>query len=208
MAAALLPALACSVHAQAPGADNASAAPTTTPSGAAQPSPAPAPPAQHHTGHFPKIGIDLGAFFPTDSKTRNRFGSVWTSVGLGIGSADAPPSAGRFTLDVSFTSETNGNNYAYVVPVGVAYRRAFSAASAESGQFFVQYYGVSLDAVGVDLRSQQDNVHPGVELTGGGSLTLGTTVGKSAFVEARYSEIAKVEGFDLSGLGLTVGVRF
>lgn len=209
LAAALLPALAASVHAQTPATPDATnPTPPAAQSGGATPSPAPAPSDQSHPRHFPKIGIDLGAFFPTDAKTRNRFGSVWTSVGLGIGSADAPPSAGRFTLDIGLTAETNGSNYAYVLPVGIAYRRAFSAQSAETRPLFVQYYGVSLDAIGVDLRSKQDNVNSGVELTGGGSITLGTTVGRSAFVEARYSEIAKVEGFDLSGLGLTAGVRF
>ncbi len=208
VATALLPALAASVHAQAPATNNANPTPPAEQTATIPTTSAPAPTAQNRGRHFPKIGVNVGVYIPTDARTRNRFGNAWTSVGLGIGSADAPPSAGRFTLDFGLTAENSGNNYAYIVPVGIAYRRAFSAPSVASRRIYIPYYGVSLDAVGVDLKSPQDNVHPGVEVTGGGSITLGTTVGRSAFIEARYSEVAKVKGFDLSGVDLTVGVRF
>lgn len=73
---------------------------------------------------------------------------------------------------------------------------------------FIPYYGLSADLVAVDLRSPEDNVHSGFRLTEGGSALLGTTIGKSGFVEGKYTAIGKVKGFDLSGIKLAVGIRF
>lgn len=206
-------ALALPVYAQTPSSDQAApsgATPSTAPPQAGTPSsPASnsAPPSKHGF-QVPELGVNLGIFVPSDAKTRNRFGSVWTGVGLGIGKVVMPSGGGSFGLDIGLSGESSGSNYAYIAPVGVSYRRAFNAADVKSGQTFIPYFGFSADLVGVDLRSPQDNVHPNIQLTGGGSASIGTTIGKRGFVEARYTEIARVEGFDLSGLGLTAGIRF
>ena len=206
--AALIPASS----AQTPTPDQA--APTNPPAATATPprsgvsaDQTPSSPQPTHQLRIPELGVDLGIFIPTASKTRNRFGSVWTSVGLGIGKIDKP-GTGRFGLDIGLTGVTNGSNYAYILPVGVSYRRALFSSDLTNGQAFIPYFGVSADVVGVDLNSPKDNVHSDVEVAGGGSLSLGTTIGRRAFAEARYAEISEVKGFDLSGLGLTVGIRF
>jgi hypothetical protein len=206
-------AMALPVYAQTPSTDQAApagAAPSTaSPQGSTSSAPgASSAPGSKHGFKIPELGINLGIFVPSDAKTRNRFGSVWTGIGLGIGKIYMPSGGGSFGLDLGLSGETSGSNYAYIAPVGVSYRRAFSAAQVKSGDTFIPYFGFTADLVGVDLRSPQDNVHPNVQFTVGGSASIGTTIGKSGFAEARYAEIGRVEGFDLSGVGLTVGVRF
>lgn len=157
---------------------------------------------------IPKIGVNYNIFLPSSGKTRDRFGKTWGGIGLGVGRPDRPSGSGRLSLDFSTEYRKSGDHHAFAAPLGVSYRRAFSADALERGSTFVPYYGVSADLVIVDLRSPEDGVHSGFRLSEGGSLLVGTTVGASGFLEAKYTAIARVKGFDLSGASLSVGVRF
>lgn len=181
------------------------------------PVPAPAPqtpapqtpaPEKKHGFEIPKIGVDLGLFVPSDAKTRSRFGKTWSNIGLGIGRPDTPSGTGRIGLDFGVTSKSSGNHHAFVAPLGVYYRRAFSAEDVLERRTLIPYYGVSADLVVLDLRSPEDNVHSRFRLGYGGSAIVGTTIGASGFAEAKYLAVGKVKGFNLSGASFTVGVRF
>lgn len=191
----------------------ASVAPT--PDAAASPPSAEPKPADEkkHGFQIPKIGVDYDIFLPSSGKTRSRFGNSWGGIGVGVGRPDRPSGGGRISFDFSTEYKKSGDDHAFVAPVGVSYRRAFNPSdlveSAEGDKHtFIPYYGVSADLVVVDLHSVEDNVHSRFRLSEGGSVLIGTTIGSSGFVEAKYMAIAKVQGFDLSGTKLVVGVRF
>ena len=151
------------------------------------------------------LGPQIGTFLPTSARVRDRFGSSWFSIGPGLGAIRQPAYKGRFSYDVSFSSQKSGGNRAYVVPVGASYTKALRSDATCSTQ---PYYGVTLNVVGTKIRSLPDAVDTGVRAAPGGSLFLGSTLGEQAFVEARYRAMSKVAGFNFSGLDLTAGYRF
>jgi len=167
-----------------------------------------AEPGKKHGFEIPKIGIDASLSVPSGGKTRSRFGKTWTIIGLALGRPDSPSAAGRFGPDFDVTQTSSGNHHAFVAPLGVRYRRAFSANDVQRKRPLIPYYGVAADFVVLDLRSPEDNVHSRFRLGYGGSAVVGTTVGASGFAEAKYLAIGRVRGFDLSGASITVGVRF
>lgn len=185
------------------------------PAPAAPPASMPASPADQkppqqkkHGFQIPKIGIDLDSFMPSSGKTRSRFGKSWGGIGIGIGRPDRPSGTGRISFEFSSEYQHSGDHHAFAAPIGVSYRRAFNADDLTRDKTFIPYYGISADLVAVDLRSPQDNVHSGFRLTEGGSVLVGTTIGGSGFAEGKYTAIGKVKGFDLSGIKLSIGVRF
>lgn len=197
-----------------PPAPDASGSPAPIVPGAVTPPPiAPSPDAgtdkpKRRGFRVPKIGVDFDSFMPSSGKTRSRFGSSWGGIGFGIGRPSRPSGTGRVSFDFSTLYKKSGDHHAFAAPVGISYRRAFNANALTNGSPLIPYYGVSLNLVGVDLRSPEDNVHSGFRFTEGGSLLVGTTVGKSGFVEGKYAAVGKVKGFDLSGFKLTAGIRF
>lgn len=208
------PPFAAPASAQAPAP--APAAPAPAPADPTTPPAAPAPKPEgggtdkpkKHGFQIPKVGVDFDIFMPTSGKTRSRFGNNWGGIGFGFGRPARPSGTGRVAFDFSSQYQKSGNHHAFIAPLGVSYRRAFSADDLTRGGTFIPYYGVSADLVAVDLRSVEDNVHSGFRFTAGGSALVGTTIGASGFVEAKYLAVSKVKGFDLSGLKLSVGVRF
>lgn len=198
-------------HAQAP--DNplpATPPPAAAPPSASTPAPAPQEPPEEkkHGLRIPKIGVDYQLFLPSSGKTRSRFGNTWGGIGVGIGRPSRPSGTGRISFDFSTQYKKSGDHHAFAAPIGISYRRAFNAGDLTRDSTFVPYYGFSADLVAVDLRSPEDNVHSRFRLTEGGSALLGSTIGKSGFVEGKYTAIGKVQGFDLSGIRLSVGIRF
>ncbi len=192
-----------SAFAQAPSTDRT----VKPPSAPAQP-PKKAKPDKKHGFEISKIGIDASLFVPSNGKTRRRFGKTWTIIGLALGRPDSPSAAGRFGADFDVTQNSSGNHHAFVAPLGIHYRRAFSADDVTRKRPLIPYYGGAVDFVVLDLRSPEDNVHSRFRLGYGGSAVVGTTVGASGFAEAKYLAIGRVRGFDLSGASVTVGVRF
>lgn len=151
-----------------------------------------------------RIGPEIGVFLPTNSKTKDRFGSSWETFGIGIGSVSVATLKGQTTFDLSIIRNRNRNdNNALIIPVGLSYRRALN-----DNPSVTPYIGLSANLYAATLRSDQDDVHSGFRGGGGGSAFVGTTFGESGQVEARYHAISKIKGFDLSGLNLSAGYRF
>ncbi len=166
------------------------------------------PPKGPHYRQF-SIGPEVGLFLPTDSKTRNRFGDSWFSIGIGIGDIIPPRRGGDLSLDLNVISQAGDNRHAYLIPVGVQYRQALNRSqSVNSASSVVPYIGVSADVVFADVRSPIDDAHSGLRTTGGGSVFIGTSLTSRAFVEARYLAVGSTEHFNLSGFDLSAGFRF
>ena len=161
------------------------------------------PPLKATSGHHFRIGPEVGLFLPTSSKTSNRFGSSWLSLGIGLGQVDQVTEKGQTTFDLNILYQSKNGNSALVAPVGVAYRVALGKSGINT-----PYAGVSADLVLADLKSKQDNVNHGLQTAAGGSAFIGIDFGTTGFLEARYLGITSMKGFDLSGLNLSAGYRF
>lgn len=150
-----------------------------------------------------RFGPQLGMYFPTDERTRNRFGGSWTNLGIGIGGVPDAPQEGRLAFDAYVIYNSRGRNQALIAPVGVSYRRSLSNSSS-----VMPYIGGNASLYITDIRSEIDGVRAGIRATPGASIMGGLAVGQGGYFEARYHFIPEVSSFQLSGLNLTAGLRF
>lgn len=175
-----------------------------TASPVAAPPPAPPPPDENPKKSRFRIGPTIGFFLPSDSKTQDRFGSSWFSIGLGLGPVAGITNKGAIGFDVNLLYQQHNGNHALIVPLGVGYRVALTSDTAAKT---VPYAGVTADYYIINFKSNPENIN-GTYGAGGGSAILGLNFGDTANVEARYQFASKVRGFDFSGLNLTAGYRF
>lgn len=180
-----------------------------------QPDPTPAPPDQTQptggsdeesqprrpTPRF-RIGPEVGLFLPTDSKTRDRFGDSWFSVGVGLGGIREYRTQGGISLDLNVITHKRGDNRALFIPIGLGYYKALAPGPTRP------YIGGSVNLYLADLRAPADGVRSGLRAGGGGSVFSGLTLSGNAAIEIRYYLASRIRGFDLSGLNLRAGFRF
>lgn len=158
--------------------------------------------AQERRGFFSQLGVDTESYMPFSGKTRDRFGSRFTGVGLGFGSI-TPDVKRAISPDVTILNQSQSGDRALLVLGGLQYRKPFS--SDTKGLRFVPYYGVGANLIYGRLRvdGERDS-----NFGAGASLFVGTTFTRHAFVEARVRALSKVASYDFSGLSLSAGVRF
>jgi hypothetical protein len=180
------------------------AAPAPTPPGMPQATPVPAPASSPRpaSSRF-RIGPAVGLYLPSSGKTRDRFGDSWFGIGIGLGSINPVRTSGALMLDANLFYHERDGNHAFFLPIGLGYRIALSP-----GTNVVPYAGVSADLDFSEITSNPDNIHNSFNVGAGGSVFVGANFGDSAFIEARYLELSRANGFDLSGLSLTAGYRF
>ena len=90
-------------------------------------------------------------FLPSSSKTRDRFGYSWLSIGLGLGAINPVSTKGNLALDLNLLYHGRDGNHAFFAPLGVGYRVALAPGTST-----VPYAGLSADA---DL--QRHHLQPG-----------------------------------------------
>lgn len=159
---------------------------------------------QHKSNRF-HLGPEVGVYLPTNSRTRDRFGDAWLSVGLGLGSIHGVSSKGQLGFDLSLNYQQHNDNRVFLMPLGIGYRVALTQdPNAKS----IPYAGVTGDVYLADVRAVPDNVHSGIHAGGGGSVLLGVNFGETGNLEARYQFVSAIQTFDFSGLSLRAGYRF
>lgn len=183
-----------------PGTGATSPVVTTT----VTPTPEPEPASKNSGSRF-RIGPSVGVYLPTDSKTRDRFGSSWISLGLGFGPFDVIKAQGQLGFDLNLQYQKHDDNHVFLLPVGLGYRIALTK-DAEARA--IPYAGVTGDLVFADVRSVADDVHSGFRTGAGASALIGINFGTNTNLEARYQFISRIKSFDFSGLSLTAGYRF
>ncbi|MDQ2686358.1 MAG: hypothetical protein M3Y28_00660 [Armatimonadota bacterium] len=151
------------------------------------------------------LGPEVGVYLPTNSRTRDRFGDAWLSVGLGLGSIHGVSSKGQLGFDLSLNYQQHNDNRVFLMPLGIGYRVALTQDPEAKS---IPYAGVTGDVYLADVRSVPDNVHSGLRAGGGGSVLLGVNFGQTGNLEARYQFVSKIQTFDFSGLSLRAGYRF
>lgn len=151
----------------------------------------------------PKVGFDIGWYFPTDSVVQNRFGADWFSIGVGVGGVPTVTGKrGEFRLDLDVEANAKGNNRAILIPLGLQFETGLSTGGT------VPYVGVSADFVSSVIQSQTDNVKSEYRPTAGGSAFAGLNFHDDANIEARYRWMPLIAGYNLNGAEVLAGVRF
>jgi hypothetical protein len=153
-----------------------------------------------------QLGLDVGAFFPTSRKTRDRFGGTWYSIGPGFSAVRRAGEKGRIGLDIDLMSQSKNGNRALLIPAGVSFTRALGKVDEEKSSH--PFVGASLLAIPARIRSAPDGVDDNFKLGAGAAAFVGTTFGERAFVEARYMVTTRISGFSFSGASVRVGYRF
>ncbi len=154
---------------------------------------------------FPPIGPEVEVYLPFSSKTRDRFGSTFTGIGLGLGSA-APRAGGAIRPDIAILRAESGRNEALFVAGGLQYRRTFSDQVAADTRY-VPYYGAGLNLIYGKVETRARNRDED-DFGAGASVFVGTSVGRRSFVEARVRALSSVNDYNFSGLALMAGLRF
>ena len=155
---------------------------------------------------FPKIGVDVSAYFPTSSKTRRTFGSTWTSVGLGLGTSLVAKA--KIYPDIRFFKESKNNDDLFAVAAGARYLVPLGKIiDPVTPPNFAPYAGFGLNLLYAKIDAPSTNTDDksfGI----GANAAIGTTLGRTFFVEGRYSLFSSAADFNLSGAQLMVGARF
>lgn len=150
-----------------------------------------------------RVGPNLELYLPTSAKTRDRYGSSWFGLGVGLGSVRQEGLLGTLSGEVYLLHNKDNGHEAYIIPLGVAYRRALLDRVDVR-----PYAGASVNLVLGNFNSPTDGIPWGLRAAGGGSALAGVTFGQAGYVEARYLLTSKMRGMDFSGLNLTAGIRF
>ncbi len=158
------------------------------------------------------IGPDIGYTYLLDSKTRNAFGSSVTDLGVGFGTSEVNPAVnGRIGLDLSILRPKEdsafGQNKALVIFAGPQFSRVVGLKTVNDLTRVLPYYGTSLNAV----YAQVETPFNGRDSNGfGGAVSVfaGVAFSRRVYVEGRVRAATKVEGYNFSNAGVTLGVRF
>ena len=154
---------------------------------------------------FPEIGPEVEVYVPFSSKTRDRFGSTFTGIGIGFGSA-VPRTGGQIRPDIAIVRAESGRNEALFIAGGLQYRRTFVDQVAADARY-VPYYGAGLNLMYGKVETRARNRDED-DFGAGASVFVGTSVGRRAFVEGRLRGLNSVNSYNFSGLALTAGLRF
>jgi hypothetical protein len=146
---------------------------------------------------------DLSLYYPTASKTRDRFGNAWENIGVCLkltGNNDARDQVG---LHVSYIGKSSGDGHVRMVPVRLNYTHNLGSESKSS-----PYVGAGAAALFLSLKSDQERVDTDLRCLPSGSVFAGLKFGSASFAQVEYNFIPKTNGFDLSGVGVSIGVGF
>lgn len=152
-------------------------------------------------------GIRVGAYMPTDSKAKNEFGNDWLSVGFFVTRLGADYDKGRLGADLRFISRSNNDNYIFMVPIGIEYRKSFNKDEYGEEHAIRPYVGATVDVIPVWMKDPYLGIDYGSSVTEGGSVFVGAKTGR-IYIEARYQADGDVHSMPMSGTELTAGISF
>lgn len=155
---------------------------------------------------LPRFGVNGGVFFPSNSKTRDVFGSRFTSIGPGFGETQVYKR--RLTPDLDFLREKRGDNRATIIfagakilaPIGRPLLSERTAGFAPYAGFGLNLTYANIDAPSVGVKDKGFGV--------GASAIIGASFRGRFFTEGRYRIATSAAHFNFSGTQLVLGVRF
>lgn len=147
------------------------------------------------------VGVDFGAFFPTDGNTQDAFGHTWLRFGLSPLSFQ-DDNRWKFTFDVGFLHRSEGPNRATLIPVTFGITRGFTNGESDTIPYVAMrvgpYFGdVRVPSIAVDDEKIGFNANAAV----------GVSFNKQFYIEARYDLFSDFSGLDFNGFFLTAGFK-
>jgi hypothetical protein len=155
--------------------------------------------------HAQRLGVNAGIYFPSSSKTKQAFGSRFTSFGPGLGTKQI--FRRRVSPDLDFMREDKNGNDSTVVFAGAKVLMPFGGDVAPDTIGCVPYYGFGVNLTYADIDAPTFGVNDsgfGV----GASAIVGASFGPHFFVEGRYRAMTSAADFNFSGAQIGAGIRF
>lgn len=147
------------------------------------------------------VGVDFGAFFPTDGDTQDAFGSTWLRIGLSPLSFQ-DDNRWKFTFDVGFLRRSEGPNRATLIPVTFGVTRGFTNGDSTT----IPYVAVRLGPYFGDVRVPSIAVND-EKIGFNANAAVGVSFNKQFYIEARYDVFSDFSGLDFNGFFLTAGFK-
>ncbi len=141
-------------------------------------------------------------FYPSDSKTQERFGDSWPSIGLSVAWRERGLDPKKIELRLDGMGCSGDKVKALVFPLGMGVSQRLS-----SSDNFVTYAGVSANLYISKVVSELDGVNTGWKLRFGPGAFLGANIGERFNLQASYYVVPSLGGFGLSGFNLSAHVQ-
>ncbi|MER3413673.1 MAG: hypothetical protein C4341_05445 [Armatimonadota bacterium] len=147
------------------------------------------------------VGVDFGAFFPTDGDTQDAFGSTWLRFGLSPLSFQ-DDNRWKFTFDIAFLHRSVGPNRATLIPATFGVTRGFVDGESATIPYVAArvgpYFGdVRIPSIAVDDQKIGFNANAAV----------GVSFNRQFYIEARYDVFSDFSGLDFNGFFFTAGFK-
>lgn len=141
-------------------------------------------------------------YFPSSSKTQDRFGDSWPSIGISVAWRDKNTDPRKIELRLDGMGRSSDTVKALIFPLGIGVSQRLS-----SSKNLVTYAGVSANLYFGKIVSEPDNVNTGWHIMAGPGAYLGANIGKRFNVQASYYGVPSLGGFGLSGLNLSAHIE-
>lgn len=141
-------------------------------------------------------------YYPSDSKTQDRFGSSWPSIGLSVAWRDKNTDPKKIELRLDGMGRSGDKVKALVFPLGIGISQRLS-----SSDNLVTYAGVSANVYFGKVVSELDGVNTGWKIKAGPGAFIGANIGSRFNIQASYYGVPSLGGFGLSGFNLSAHVQ-
>lgn len=141
-------------------------------------------------------------YYPSSSKTQDRFGDTWPSIGVSFAWRDKNVDPRRIELRLDGMGRSSDSVKALIFPLGIGVSQRLS-----SSDNFVTYAGVSANIYVGKVISVPDGVNTGWRLRAGPGAFVGANIGKRINVQGSYYGVPSLGGFGLSGFNLSAHIE-
>ena len=148
------------------------------------------------------LGAEIGYFHFSSSRTSDTFGGNGFSISPAFGSIRVAKRRGQLRPDFGLNVSSSSGNTLVFVPIGARYVVGLSDKTNQP------YVGASLNVAPVYTKIKTLGIGGKVQFAGGASAFAGYNFGNRFNLEARYFELSKVRGNDLSHFEIAAGARF
>ena len=148
---------------------------------------------------FPSASL----YYPTNSKTTDRFGSGWGNIGLSLKLTTNYEAQDQFGVGIENIRRSNDNGHLCITPVTFNYTHHLSKIKG-----LTPYVGAGISSVFASVMSRQDKIDTGTRLLPAGSLYAGVRFGRTGYIQATYNSVSRIRDFNLSGVSVTAGLGF
>lgn len=140
-------------------------------------------------------------YYPTDAKTKSRFGDSWQSIGLSFAWRDKNTDPRKIELRLDGMGVRGSDRSAYIFPLGIGLSQRLSSSKSVT-----TYAGVSANVYFGKIKCAPDHVNTGWRMAAGPGAYLGANIGSRVNVQASYYLVSGLGGFGMSGLNLSAHV--